>query len=181
MKIKVVLRVLAFICVIVSVAMLPPFLLSLYDGTNDRGAFALSMSAGLIFSAILLSYTRTSGQLVMGIRDGVGVTGFSWILASLLGALPYRFSGCVESYTDAFFETMSGFTTTGATIFSEIEALPRGILLWRSLTHWIGGMGIIVLSLAVLPFLGVSGMAMYRAEVPGVTAGKVTPRLHQTA
>ena len=181
MKIKVVLRVLAFICIIVSAAMLPSLLLSLYDGSIDAGAFAISMSAGLIFSALMLFYTRTSGQLTMGIRDGVGVTGFSWILASMIGALPYWFSGCVPSYTDAFFETMSGFTTTGATIFSEIEILPRGILLWRSLTHWMGGMGIIVLSLAVLPFLGVSGMAMYRAEVPGVTAGKVTPRLHQTA
>ena len=128
-----------------------------------------------------LSAKRSADDIHSGIREGVGVTGFSWIIASFIGALPFWVGGFTPSYADAFFETMSGFTTTGATIFAEIETLPRGILLWRSLTHWIGGMGIIVLSLAVLPFLGVTGMEMYKAEVPGVTAGKVTPRLHQTA
>lgn len=181
MKVKLVLRVLALVCVIVSLSMLPPFMIALYDGTGDALPFFVSMSTGIILSCTVLILIGKPEDSSMGIRDGVGITGFSWILASLTGALPYWFSGSVPSYTDAFFETMSGFTTTGATIFSEIEVLPRGILLWRSLTHWIGGMGIIVLSLAVLPFLGVSGMAMYRAEVPGVTAGKVTPRLHQTA
>ena len=180
MRIRLVLRVLAYICVVVSCAMILPLALSLYDGTGDALAFGLSLSAGLAFSALAL---RVSGgaEGVMGIREGVGITGFSWVVASLIGAMPYWLSGEVPGYTDAFFETMSGFTTTGATILTEIEALPRGLLLWRSLTHWMGGMGIIVLGLAVLPFLGVSGMEMYKAEVPGVTAGKVTPRLHQTA
>ena len=181
MKIRVVLRVLAFICLVVSCAMLPPLMLALYDRSSDVYGFAVSISAGLIFSALMLVVTGKNGDNSMGIREGLGVTGFSRIIASLIGALPYWTSGEVASYTDAFFESMSGFTTTGATILNEIEALPRGLLLWRSLTHWIGGMGIIVLSLAVLPFLGVSGMEMYKAEVPGVTAGKVTPRLHQTA
>ena len=181
MKIKVVLRVLAFICLVVSCAMLPPLSLAIYDRSSDIVGFAMSISAGLIFSALMLIVTGKSSDNSMGIREGLGVTGFSWIIASLIGALPYWTSGEIASYTDAFFESMSGFTTTGATILNEIEALPRGLLLWRSLTHWMGGMGIIVLSLAVLPFLGVSGMEMYKAEVPGVTAGKVTPRLHQTA
>ena len=162
--------------------MLPPFIIAVIDGSYDAHAFAYSIMAG-IFIAVMLSFSSRNGLSVsssMGIREGVGITGFSWINASLIGALPYWLSGDA-SYTDAFFETMSGFTTTGATIFREIEVLPRGILLWRSLTHWVGGMGIIVLSLAVLPFLGVSGMEMYKAEVPGVTAEKITPRLHQTA
>ena len=181
MKIKLVLRVLAFICLVVSGAMIFPLLLALYDGSKDVIAFTASILAGAVFSVAAILYSRGESDSYMGIREGVGITGFSWVVASVIGALPYWISGFVPSYTDAFFETMSGFTTTGATILADIEALPRGLLLWRALTHWMGGMGIIVLSLAVLPFLGVSGMAMYKAEVPGITAGKVTPRLHQTA
>ena len=180
MKFKTVFKVLSLICLVVSFAMIPPLCIALYDRTHDASAFAISMFAG-IFTSFLFSWNSKKSNITMGIREGVGVTGFSWLTASFIGALPYWLSGSVPGYTDAFFETMSGFTTTGATIFSEIEALPRGILLWRSLTHWMGGMGIIVLSLAVLPFLGVSGMEMYKAEVPGVTAEKITPRLHQTA
>ena len=181
MDINFTLKVLALISLVVCGGMLPPLVISLADGTNDALPFALSISAGVIFSAgawIIPSSKKTS---VTGIREGVGITVFAWLIASFIGALPFWTGGFVASFADAFFETMSGFTTTGATIFAEIETLPRGILLWRSITHWIGGMGIIVLSLAVLPFLGVSGMEMYKAEVPGVTAGKVTPKLHQTA
>lgn len=182
MKIKTVAGVLSLICLVVSFAMIPSLCLALYDRTHDASAFAISMLAG-IFISLLLSWSsgRKDNSRSLGIREGVGVTGYSWVIASVIGALPYWLSGSVPGYTDAFFETMSGFTTTGATIMTEIETLPRGILLWRSLTHWMGGMGIIVLSLAVLPFLGVSGMEMYKAEVPGITAEKVTPRLHQTA
>ena len=179
MKIKAVLKVLSFISYIVAFAMSPAFIIAILDGSYDIAAFGYSIMASVL-AGVALSFFSRNNLMSLGIREGVGITGFSWIIASLLGALPYWLSGNA-TYTDAFFETMSGFTTTGATIFSEIEALPRGILLWRSLTHWIGGMGIIVLSLAVLPFLGVSGMEMYKAEVPGVTAEKITPRLHQTA
>ena len=122
-----------------------------------------------------------TGVQTCALPISVVVVGFSWVIASAVGALPYRLSGVTASYADAFFETMSGFTTTGATILTDIEALPRGLLLWRSLTHWIGGMGIIVLSLAVLPFLGVGGMELYKAEVPGPTPEKLTPRVQQTA
>ena len=181
MKIKTVFRVMSLICLVVSFAMLPSLCIALYDRTRDASAFAISMIAGIFMSVVFAANSDKKQRLSMGIREGVGITGFSWLIASFLGALPYWLSEATPTYTDAFFETMSGFTTTGATIFSEIEVLPRGILLWRSLTHWMGGMGIIVLSLAVLPFLGVSGMEMYKAEVPGVTAEKVTPRLHQTA
>ncbi|NTW24929.1 MAG: TrkH family potassium uptake protein, partial [Lentimicrobium sp.] len=99
----------------------------------------------------------------------------------VFGAIPFMLSGVTQSYTDAFFETMSGFTTTGASIFTDIESIPKGILFWRSLTHWIGGMGIIVLSLAVLPVLGIGGMQLFMAEVPGITPDKLHPRITQTA
>ncbi len=181
MKVKPVLRSLAYVCLTVSCMMVLPLLTAIYDGTHDADDFALSFFVGITFSTVIIFMTRDPNPGDMGIREGLCVTGYSWAAASVIGALPFYISGCVPSFADAFFETMSGFTTTGATIFSEIESLPRGILLWRSLTHWMGGMGIIVLSLAVFPFLGVSGMEMYKAEVPGVTAGKLTPRLHQTA
>ena len=181
MKIKTVAAVLSVICLVVSAAMIPSMCIAMFDGTNDALSFGISMLAGIGVSVLLRVFSgkKTLEGLSMGIREGVGVTGFSWIIASAIGALPYWLNGA--GYTDAFFEAVSGFTTTGATIMKDIEALPRGILLWRSLTHWMGGMGIIVLSLAVLPFLGVTGMEMYKAEVPGITAEKVTPRLHQTA
>lgn len=182
MKIKTVAGVLSLICLVVSSAMLPSMLIAAFDRTHDAQAFFMSALAGVLMSLVLycVSGINSADGLSMGIREGVGVTGFSWLVASAIGALPYTMAG-ICGYTDAFFETMSGFTTTGATIMTNIEALPRGILLWRSLTHWMGGMGIIVLSLAVLPFLGVTGMEMYKAEVPGITAEKITPRLHQTA
>ncbi|MCR5346505.1 MAG: TrkH family potassium uptake protein [Fretibacterium sp.] len=182
MKIGIVLRVLSLISLIVSLFMLVPLALALWDGTPDARAFAISLICGLLVS-LLLSLggkgSRTRSDL--GIREALGIVALSWAIASGVGALPYWSCGVTPSYTDAFFETMSGFTTTGATILNDIEASPRGILLWRSLTHWMGGMGIIVLSLAVLPFLGIGGMELFKTEVPGVTQEKLTPRLQQTA
>ena len=182
MRIGIVLRVLSLVCTVVSLFMLLPLALAAIDGTPDVGAFAVSLACGLLLSLLLsLGGKRKAQHDVLGIREGVGVVGLAWVIASAVGALPYWSSGVTPLYTDAFFETMSGFTTTGATILNDIEVVPRGILLWRSLTHWMGGMGIIVLSLAVLPFLGIGGMELYKAEVPGVTAEKLTPRLQQTA
>lgn len=104
-----------------------------------------------------------------------------WITASAAGAIPYVLSGAIPSFTDAFFESMSGFTTTGASILTAIESLPRSILFWRSLTHWLGGMGIVVLTVAILPFLGVGAVQMVRAESPGPTLDKIAPKITQTA
>ncbi|SHK37809.1 TrkH family potassium uptake protein [Rhodothermus profundi] len=120
-----------------------------------------------------------------GIREGFAIVALAWLVLALFGALPFVLGG-VLAYTDAFFETMSGFTTTGATILGgartpEIESLPRAYLFWRSLAHWLGGMGIIVLTLAILPILGVGGMQLFKAEVPGPTADKLTPRVRETA
>jgi trk system potassium uptake protein len=114
-------------------------------------------------------------------RDGYIVVTFGWLFMSAFGALPYVISGAIPNYTDAFFETISGFSTTGASILTDIEAVHKGILFWRSLTQWIGGMGIIVLTVAILPILGIGGMQLFVAEAPGVSPDKLQPRIKETA
>ncbi len=114
-------------------------------------------------------------------RDGYIVVTAGWLVMSLFGALPYLLSGSIPNFTNAFFETISGYTTTGASILTDIESLPKGILFWRSFTQWIGGMGIIVLAVAILPFLGIGGMQLFVAEAPGITPDKLQPRIQETA
>ena len=117
----------------------------------------------------------------MNKREGYIVVAFGWIVMALSGSLPYILTEAIPNFTDAFFETMSGFTTTGASILNDIEVLPEGVLFWRSLTHWIGGMGIIVLAVAILPLLGIGGMQLFAAEAPGPSADKLHPRITDTA
>lgn len=126
-------------------------------------------------------YRKTTLERDISIREGYAVVSLSWIAIGIVGAIPYLLSGVIRSPVAALFESVSGFTTTGATVFSDIESLPHGILFWRSLTQWIGGMGIIVLGIAILPFLGVGGMQLFRAEVPGPTPERLRPRIAQTA
>ncbi len=114
-------------------------------------------------------------------RDGFLIVSLGWILFSVFGCVPFLLSGEIDNVTDAFFETVSGFTTTGASILDEVEVLPHGLLFWRSLTQWLGGMGIIVMSLAILPLLGVGGMQLFVAEVPGPVPDKLHPRIKETA
>ena len=114
-------------------------------------------------------------------KEGFLCVAMAWIAMSAFGALPFVVSGAIPNYVDAFFETVSGFTTTGSTILFEIESLPKGILLWRSLTHWIGGMGVLVFLLAILPSAGGQAIHLLRAEVPGPTKGKLVPKMRQTA
>lgn len=160
-------------------AMLLPIPFSIYYDSPD--IVAILVSAGITLAAGLVGFLTTDFSRDLRPKEGFAVVTLGWISFSLFGALPFFISGFIPSFTDAFFETMSGFTTTGATILTDIEALPHGLLFWRSLTHWLGGMGIIVLSLAILPFLGVGGMQLFRAEVPGPTADKLTPRITETA
>lgn len=152
---------------------------SFYYGETDWPYLLLSAGMAAIAGAFLLRFTDPSEEL--RIREAFAVVSFAWLLFSFFGALPFWLSGAIPSFTDAMFETLSGFTTTGASILTDIEALPHGLLFWRSMTHWIGGMGIIVLSLAVLPMVGVGGMQLYKAEVAGPTADKLAPRVAQTA
>ncbi|HOI86638.1 MAG TPA: TrkH family potassium uptake protein [Lentimicrobium sp.] len=161
----------------------PGFLhhLRLFDPSHDFLPLLISGGITGLTGILLWATNRKLDQNSIGKREGYIVVTLTWVTISFFGALPFILSGTTTSFTDAFFETMSGFTTTGATIFTDIEALPEGILFWRSMTHWIGGMGIIVLSLAILPFLGVGGMQLFIAEVPGLTPDKLHPRITQTA
>lgn len=152
----------------------------IYDGVDS----ALSISsAGLltVFVGTLLMFLTRDHKKEIQKKEGYIVVTFGWIFMSLSGSLPYIFSGSIPSLTDAFFETMSGYTTTGSSIVNDIEALPNGILFWRSTTHWIGGMGIIVLAIAILPLLGIGGMQLFAAEAPGPSADKLHPRITDTA
>ena len=148
-------------------------------GENDLKAIvessAITAVAGV--AGILIGGKTTKH---FGTREGYLVVGLVWIVFSLFGMLPFKLSHYIPSITDAFFETMSGFTTTGATILTDIEVLPHGLLFWRSMMQWMGGMGIVVLSLAILPMFG-AGMQLFAAEVPGITYDKLQPRITDTA
>lgn len=150
---------------------------------QDGQWYALLLS-GLITATCGGSLTLlTKKQKTTGLskREGYLVVTSGWLCMSFFGTLPYLISGEIPGITDAFFETLSGFTTTGATILNDIESMSEGILLWRSLTQWIGGMGIIVLTVAILPLLGIGGMQLFVAEAPGVTPDKLKPRITDTA
>ncbi|MDB2462523.1 TrkH family potassium uptake protein [Algibacter sp.] len=140
----------------------------------------LSGIATLIVGVVAMLFTKSHNK-EMNKREGYIVVSFGWIIMSLSGALPYIFTGSIPNFTNAFFETMSGYTTTGASILNDIEAVPKGVLFWRSMTHWIGGMGIIVLAIAILPLLGIGGMQLFAAEAPGPSADKLHPRITDTA
>lgn len=142
------------------------------------GACLITVLSGLLLVAI---FRRTDLQVPISHREGMAITTFGWLAAGFFGALPFYFGGVFSHPMDCLFESISGFTTTGASVLTDIEAVPKGLLFWRSLTHWLGGMGIIVLSLAILPFLGVGGMQLYKAEVPGPVPDKLRPRIRDTA
>lgn len=153
------------------------------SGIYDDGAtldIALASITTMFIGVTSMYFTRNHKKEVQR-KEGYIIVTFGWIIMSLSGMFPYLFSGTIPSITNAFFETMSGYTTTGATILQDIEVLPKGILLWRSLTHWIGGMGIIVLAIAILPLLGIGGMQLFAAEAPGPSTDKLHPRITDTA
>lgn len=133
------------------------------------------VGCGLFFA------TRDYKEAEIKKRDGYLIVSLGWLIMVLFGTLPYLLSGSIQSVTDSFFESMSGFSTTGASILNDIEALPKGVLFWRSMTQWIGGLGIIVLTVAILPLLGIGGMELFVAEAPGPTKDKIHPRIKETA
>lgn len=130
---------------------------------------------------VLLMFKTKEHKKEMNKREGYIIVAFGWLVMALSGTLPYLITNSIPNFTNAFFETVSGFTTTGATILDDIEIVPKGVLFWRSLTHWIGGMGIIVLAVAILPLLGIGGMQLFAAEAPGPSADKLHPRITDTA
>ena len=151
---------------------------------HEEGSWKGILVASLVNSVIgfILYYnTKDNENKELKRRDGYLIVILSWIAMSLFGMLPYIFTDQISNVPDAFFETVSGYTTTGASILNDIEILDHGILYWRSLTQWIGGMGIIVLAVAILPFLGIGGMQLFVAEAPGVSVDKLQPRIKETA
>ncbi len=180
MRYRVVIKVLSLIIIFTSLAMLLALPFSYYYGDNDSAAILISAGIGFAISLPGLFLTSRKREDIRA-KEGFAIVSLGWVSFALIGALPFMLSGTTAGFADAFFETMSGFTTTGATILTDIEAVPHGILFWRSLTHWLGGMGIIVLTIAILPFLGVGGMQMFKAESPGPTVDKLSPRIASTA
>ena len=151
---------------------------------NEQEALrAILAGSGITFFSGLLLFliTRKNDHRNIGKKEGYLIVTLTWLSISAFGALPFYLCQTIPSYTDAFFETISGFTTTGASILTDIESVSRGLLFWRSMTHWLGGMGIIVLTLAILPVLGVGGMQLFVAEAPGTTPSRLHPRIAETA
>ena len=173
------LRILGALLLFLAATLFIPLPFSFYYADGVWAAFVLSAAICGVIGGLLFAFCKTPKEL--SVREGFAVVTFGWVVFAVFGALPYLISGAIPSPLDAIFETMSGFTTTGSTILTEIEGMPQSLLFWRSLTHWLGGMGIIVLSLAILPMLGVGGMQLFKAEVPGPTADRLKPRIQDTA
>lgn len=189
---RLVLYILSFLLIIEAVALfISASVAAIYDFKqldhfslfNKEGGFwplIIGASTALLVGLIGWFFTNTRNKSITK-KEGYLVVAFSWVIISFFGSLPFYISGYFPSFTDAFFETISGFTTTGASILSDIESVPKGLLFWRAMTHWIGGMGIIVLSLAILPLLGIGGMQLFAAESPGPTFDKIHPKVKETA
>lgn len=142
---------------------------------------ALLWAATCVFLTGIVMWSVTRVPIELSRRDGFGIVTFGWLAAGLAGALPYLFSGVISQPASAVFESVSGLTTTGASVLTDLENIPRGILFWRALTHFFGGMGVLILCVAIIPFLGVGGMQIYRAEMPGPSKDRLTPRIATTA
>jgi len=180
MRFGLILRIMGALIFFLGLTMIFPLLFSLYYRDGDLWALILSAAITMGAGAVLFLLFRGTTKDISH-REGFAIVSLGWASAAFFGSLPYMLAGVLPSFVEAYFESTSGFTTTGATVLDAIEGVPRGILFWRSLTHWLGGMGIIVLSIAILPFLGVGGMQLFKAEVPGPVADKLKPRIAETA
>ena len=183
MNYKMIGRFLSRMIAVETVFLLPALFISLYHTEHTAVyAFLITLSIMVLVSGILLAVSRKSG-VVFAAKEGLVCVCVSWIAISLLGCLPFVFSGEIPNFIDALFETVSGFTTTGASILSDVESLSNGLLYWRSFSHWLGGMGVLVFLLAIAPGEGGKGFTMHllRAESPGPDVGKLVPKMKSTA
>ncbi|MBQ7656260.1 MAG: TrkH family potassium uptake protein, partial [Clostridia bacterium] len=180
MNYKLVFRLLGRLLLMEAALMVPSIGVSLFFRQGDTLAFleAVAITASV---GALLSFLLKPNRSDLTARDGMAVAGLSWVILSFFGSLPFVLSGAIPHMVDAYFEAVSGFTTTGSTILTEIEHLPKGVLFWRSFTHWIGGMGVLVFTLAVLPRLSGRTSHLARAESPGPTFSKLLPKMGDTA
>lgn len=163
------------------VLMVIPLLCGLYFNDSSVAPLMKSMAITTVVGALLYICFRGQKTEYLSQREGMAIVAIGWTAVGLFAALPFYWSGVFDVFVDAFFESVSGFSTTGASVMTDIEAISKGILLWRSLIQWLGGMGIIVLSVAILPFLGVGGMQLYKAEVPSPVPDKLKPRISDSA
>lgn len=173
-------RIIGFLLLIETALFLCCGCVSLMYGESDLQSFLLSSALATGMGGVLLAIGRGAPKH-LGRRDGYVIVSFAWLAFSLFGMLPFYISGHIPTITNAFFETMSGFTSTGATILDDIESLPHGLLFWRSMTQWIGGLGIVFFTIAVLPIFGVGGIQVFAAEASGMSGDKVHPRIGVTA
>jgi trk system potassium uptake protein TrkH len=179
-KISILLRLMITLLGIVIVIMIPPLVMALAAGNAVMiRAFLFPMGCALLVLPCFLSLRRK--ELKLNARDGFLLVFLTWAFASILGAVPFYLSSGEISFTDAVFESACGFATTGGTTLADVEALPRPLLLWRSLTHWFGGMGIVLLTVALMPLLGIGGFQLIKAEAPGPEKEKITPKITVTA
>ncbi|MGI6734389.1 MAG: TrkH family potassium uptake protein [Anaerovoracaceae bacterium] len=174
-------KILSFITVLVGLSMIPSALVSVYYAEYDAALrFAMVilpiLAVGLVISA---KVRATASRLKL--REGYLAVALSWLLASLIGCLPYLATGTIDGFVNAFFESVSGFTTTGASSVTNVEILPKGVLFWRSFCQWLGGMGILIFAISILPALGIGGQNMAKAETPGISLSKVVPRMTDSA
>ena len=179
MNFAMVLKNLGKLLVFEALAIVPSALVSLYYKETEFWSFLYTIIILIVLGVILIRIKTKSKNIYS--RDGFAIVAIGWILISFFGALPFYFSGAIPSLVDSFFEASSGFTTTGASILTEIEGLSNGILFWRSFTHWIGGMGVLVLVTAILPSAGAGSMQIIKAESPGPNPGKLVPKVKETA
>lgn len=179
MNYKAVLSILGNVVKYMVALLFVPLLIALYYGEGDAKSFLLTILIGAPIGFIL-SNIKAEKKAIYA-KEGFLIVGFAWIIISAIGALPFVISVAIPSFIDAFFETVSGFTTTGATILTAIEGLPKGILFWRSFTHWIGGMGFLIFMLALIPSLGSNSIHLLKAESPGPSPGKIVPKIKETA
>ncbi|SHN09791.1 trk system potassium uptake protein TrkH [Cyclobacterium lianum] len=177
---KAILKVMGGLMMLLGILMSPSIAFSYYYQSGDQITLIGSSLICLIVGGTFFYSFANQDQNIRK-REGYMIVALSWIIMSVFGMMPYVFSGSIVAIPDAIFETVSGFTTTGATILTDIEQLPEGILLWRSMTQWIGGLGIIVLTVAIFPLLGIGGIELFVAESPGPTSDKVHPRIRETA
>jgi len=178
---KTIVNLTGIVVLIVSFFMLLPIGVSLYFQGSDLTALIYSFAATFSSGLALFFLTRKSRKEDLRHRDGFIAVTASWVVVTFFSSLPFLFSHTFASFTDAYFEAMAGFTTTGASVIGNIEGVQKGVLFWRSLTQWLGGMGIVLFSLAVLPMLGGGGMQLFKAEVPEITVDKLRPRIVDTA
>lgn len=174
-------RIIGIVLAVISLSMLPSFIVSLiYDGPDVYSPFFIIMAL-CFFAGVSLMKLCSHRARKLKVRDGFLIVSICWLLSAAIGALPFIVTGSITDPVDAFFESCSGFSTTGSTILNDIEVLPRGILFWRSFTHWIGGMGILVFAIALMPSLGISGQNVAVSEAPGPSLDKITPKMSDTA